>query len=86
MLHEDIVKLAPAFAQDFDNYLRSNNYSQAPLPNYYDLPFEFQLGVFIKFLQENTIEIEPSSLSIEGLRDAITEGMKIYENITGHYS
>ena len=87
MTQDEIKNVAPVFAQDFHKYITENyNGILAKLASFYDLPFEFQLGLFIKFFQENTIEIEPLTYTLDALEVSVTEGMKIYENIAGHYS
>ncbi|HEX8548968.1 MAG TPA: hypothetical protein VF691_18525 [Cytophagaceae bacterium] len=87
MTNEDLIKVSPAFAIDFENFLKENyKLPQVEPSAFFNLPFEFQIGVFIKFLQENTIDLDISDSSMEGFNSSILEGMKIYQNIAGHYS
>ena len=87
MNREELTKYSPAFIQDFDKYLQDSYQSLMQQPfDFFQLPAELQLGVYIKFLQENTIDLEIYNTSIEGIQESIIEGIKTYQNIAGHYS
>ncbi len=59
------------YTHDFENRLREIEFEE--------LPFEFQLGVFISFFSSMSIDIQLYSTEQEALEEAVKEAFQTYE-------
>jgi hypothetical protein len=78
----------PKAWKDFEDFYASEYSSNEFLRNteFINLPFEMQIGVFIKYFTDNGIEIDLSNSDLSILPDNVVEAFKIHENVISHYS
>lgn len=50
------------------------------------LPFEMQLGIYLKYFRENGVELDVCNADYEMLPEVITEAFQVHEKVISHYS
>jgi hypothetical protein len=50
------------------------------------IPFEMQLGVFLKYFNENGVELDVCNTEYSLLPEHITEAFQTHEKVISHYS
>lgn len=86
--YSTIEMIAPKAWGDFNKYYK-NNFSVHPVLKSIDfkqLPFELQLGVFLKYFNENGVELDVCNTEYSLLPAMITETFQNYEKVISHYS
>jgi hypothetical protein len=73
---------------DFLNYYSKEFSSVALLKGikFVDLPFEFQLGIYLKYFNANGVELDVCNTDFSLLPDNIIEAFHSYEKVISHYS
>jgi hypothetical protein len=83
-----IQSSAPKAWEDFKKFYSDNFGNLEPLKkiDFTTLPFEMQLGIFLKYFRENGVEPDVQNLDISELENTIADLFEDYERMTGHFS
>lgn len=86
--HSYIQIQCPKAWGDFNTFYNSEYASNPSLKNinFIELPFEMQLGVMLRYFNDNGIEVDLSNTDLSILPDHITEAFKTHENVISHFS
>ena len=74
---QDFVKFYQEEFKDYE-FLKSLEVTQ--------LPFEMQLGIFLKYFNENGVELDICNTEYSQLPENIMEAFKTHEKVISHYS
>ncbi|HEY8400976.1 MAG TPA: hypothetical protein VIK89_06925 [Cytophagaceae bacterium] len=88
-LNLDQIKTeCPKAWADFNEYYQKGFSTKSSLTqvNFTEIPFEMQLGVFLRYFNENAVELDVCNSGYENWPSIITEAFKTYENVISHYS
>jgi hypothetical protein len=79
---------SPKAWKDFLSFYTSEfaSYSFLNKVEFNQLPFEMQLGIFLKYFNENGIELDVCNTDYALLPDTITEAFSNHEKGISHYS
>jgi hypothetical protein len=84
-LAQTLAQEAPKAWLDFTNYANQfNAYTSAN--DIKQLPFEMQLGVYLRYLQENNVEIDLINPEMSVLESSIKDAFVAFEKVISHYS
>jgi hypothetical protein len=67
-------------------FLQNYHQSSVSLLAFFDLPFEFQLGVWMVFFQANAIDLDIQSMQLADIESSVDDCLQMLENSIGHYS
>lgn len=88
-LDYDFIKsCSPKVWADFTNFYTKEFSSISFLKNIpiENIPFEMQLGIFLKYFNNNGVDLDVCNTEYSMLPEHITEAFKNYENVISHYS
>lgn len=85
---ENLKNNCPKAWDDFLNYYSSDFLSKPELKSipFTSLPFEMQLGIYLKYFTENGVELDVCNTDFEVLPSSIEEAFTTYEKVISHYS
>jgi hypothetical protein len=83
-----ILSDTPKAWQDFVNFYQEefSNYEFMKGLEITKMPFEMQLGIFLKYFNENGVELDICNTEYSKLPESILEAFKIHEKVISHYS
>jgi hypothetical protein len=83
-----ILSDTPKAWQDFVNFYQEEFKDYEFLKNLKvtQLPFEMQLGIFLKYFNENGVELDICNIEYLQLPESILEAFKTHEKVISHYS
>lgn len=78
----------PKSWNDFSDFYKTGFGGNPILTNvdFGNIPFEMQLGIFLRYFNENSIELDICNSVYQNWPTIITEAFKAYENVISHYS
>jgi hypothetical protein len=50
------------------------------------LPFEMQLGIFLSYFTDNSLDLDIQNTDTDTLKETIYDTFRVHENMMGHYS
>lgn len=68
----------------YNNYLKNDDVPVLVL--LLQLPFPFQIGIWIDFFNENGIDLDVQSLNLALIEQSVFESLQILENSISHFS
>lgn len=74
----------PGAWDDFEEFYKENY--KIGIAEFLAFPFEMQLGVYLKFLIENTVEIDICNPEFSSLPDVVADAFAVHERVRGHFS
>ncbi|MFN3402510.1 MAG: hypothetical protein ACK40G_00355 [Cytophagaceae bacterium] len=90
-LQIDLNHIESCYPNAYKDFMNFYNNSFKPLNflkdiNFNSLPFEMQLGIFLRYFKDNAVELDVCNADYEMLPDVITEAFNTQEKVIKHYS
>lgn len=86
--HSYLQSQCPKAWGDFNKFYSSEFATNASIKNinFIELPFEMQLGVLLKYFNDNGIEVDLSNTDLTILPEHFVEAFQTHEKVISHYS